>query len=70
MQNLATKLTVYTGIEEKQAKAVLLIIAAHVKENFPILRGYTDSLFDIEELFITQGRARTRSRTARLGDRQ
>jgi len=52
MQNLATKLTVYAGIEEKKAKAALLIIAAHVKENFPILRGYTDSLFDMEELSL------------------
>ena len=52
MQNLATKLTVYAGIEEKKAKAALLMIAAHVKENFPILRGYTDSLFDIEELSL------------------
>ncbi len=52
MQNLVTKLTVYTGVEEEQVKAALLIIAAHIKENFPILRGYANCLLDIEELSL------------------
>lgn len=52
MQPLVKKISVYTGIEEKNAKAALLIIAAHVNENFPILRGFTDSILDIEELSL------------------
>lgn len=52
MQNLVTKITVYTSIEEEKAKAALLIIAAHIKENFPMLRGFTDSMLEIEELSL------------------
>jgi len=43
MQSLVQKLTVYTGIEEEKVKAALIIIAAHVKEEFPIMRGYADT---------------------------
>ena len=52
MQPLVRKITVYTGIEEEKAKAALLIIAAHIKENFPVLRGCTDAILDIEELSL------------------
>jgi hypothetical protein len=52
MQPLAKKITIYTGIEEEKAKAALLIIAAHVKENFPMLRGFTDAILDIEGLSL------------------
>ena len=52
MQKLVTKITVYTAIEEEKAKAALLIIAAHIKENFPMLRGCTDSILEIEELSL------------------
>ena len=52
MQNLVNKITVYTAIEEEKAKAALLIIAAHIKENFPMLRGCTDSILEIEELSL------------------
>ncbi|TMI81701.1 MAG: hypothetical protein E6H10_11180 [Bacteroidetes bacterium] len=52
MQTLANKITVYTGIEEEKAKAALLIIAAHVKEKYPILRGYADLMLDIKELSL------------------
>jgi hypothetical protein len=52
MQTLVKKITVYTSIEEEQAKAALLIIAAHVKENFPMLRGCADSILGITELSL------------------
>jgi len=52
MQPLVKKIAVYTGIEEEKAKAALLVIAAHVKENFPMLRGFTDSILDVEELSL------------------
>lgn len=52
MQTLVKKITVYTGIEEKKAKAALLIIAAHLKENFPMLKSYTESILEIEELTL------------------
>jgi hypothetical protein len=52
MQTLANKITVYTGIEEKKVKAALLIIAAHVKEKYPMLRGCADLVLDIKELSL------------------
>lgn len=52
MQTLADKITVYTGIDEEKAKAALLIIAAHVKEKYPMLRGCADSMLDIKELSL------------------
>ena len=52
MQTLVKKITVYTAIEEDKAKAALLIIAAHVKENFPMLRGCIDSVLEIKELSL------------------
>jgi hypothetical protein len=52
MQPLVKKITVYTGIEEEKAKAALLVIAAHIKENFPVLRGCTDAILDVEELSL------------------
>lgn len=52
MRSLLQKITVYTGIEEEKAKAALLIIAAHVKEQFPLMRGYTDSLLETEDLSL------------------
>ena len=52
MQPLVKKIAVYTGIEEEKAKAALLVIAAHVKENFPMLRGFADSILDVEELSL------------------
>jgi len=52
MQPLAKKITIYTGIDEEKANAVLLVIAAHVKENFPMLRGFTDAILDTEKLSL------------------
>jgi hypothetical protein len=52
MQSLVQKITVYTSIEEKKAKAALLIVAAHLKENFPMLRGCADSVLGIAELSL------------------
>jgi len=52
MRSLLQKITVYTGIEEEKAKAALLIIAAHVKEQFPVMRGYTDALLETEDLSL------------------
>jgi hypothetical protein len=52
MQSLVKKITVYTDIEEEKAKAALLIIAAHIKEKFPMLRGCADSILDIKELSL------------------
>ncbi len=52
MQTLVRKITVYTGIEEEKAKAALIIIAAHIKEKFPMLRGCTDSILEIKELSL------------------
>ena len=52
MQILAKKITVYTGIEEEKAKAALLIIAAHIKEEFPMLRGCADSILGIKGLSL------------------
>jgi len=52
MQPLVKKITVYTGIEEEKAKAALLVIAAHIKENFPVLRGCTDAILDVEGLSL------------------
>lgn len=52
MRSLLQKLTVYTGIEEEKAKAVLLIIAAHIKEEYPVLKGYTDQLLETDELSL------------------
>jgi hypothetical protein len=52
MQPLAKKITLYTGIEDEKAKAALLVIAAHVKENFPMLRGFTDAILEVEELSL------------------
>ena len=49
MRSQLRKITVYTGIEKEQAKAALLIIAAHVKEQFPLMRGYTDALLETED---------------------
>jgi len=52
MQTLVKKITVYTGIEEEKAKAALLVIAAHIKERFPMLRGCTDAILEIKELSL------------------
>ena len=52
MQPLAKKLTVYAGIEEEKAKAALLLIAAHVKENFPMLKAFADAMLDVTELSL------------------
>jgi hypothetical protein len=52
MQTLVKKITVYAGIEEEKTKAALLIIAAHIKENFPMLRGCADSILGIKELSL------------------
>lgn len=52
MQTLANKLTVYTGIEEEKVKAALLIIAAHIREKYPMLRGCATSILDIKELSL------------------
>jgi hypothetical protein len=52
MQPLVKKITVYTGIEEEKAKAALLVIAAHIKENFPVLRGCADAILDAEGLSL------------------
>jgi len=52
MQTLVKKITVYTGVEEQKAKASLLVIAAHIKENFPMLRGCADSILGIQELSL------------------
>ena len=52
MRSLLQKITVYTGIEEEKAKAALLIIAAHVKEEFPMMRGYADTLLETEKLSL------------------
>lgn len=52
MRSLLQKITVYTGIEEEKAKAALLIIAAHVKEQLPVMRGYTDALLETEDLSL------------------
>ena len=52
MQTLVKKITVYTGVDEEKAKAALLIIAAHVKENFPMLRGCADTVLDIKDLSL------------------
>jgi len=52
MQSLLQKITVYTGIEEEKAKAALLIIAAHIKEQYPVVRGYADMLLETEDLSL------------------
>jgi hypothetical protein len=52
MQTLVKKITVYTGIDEEKAKAALLIIDAHIKENFPMLRGYTDCILETSKLSL------------------
>ena len=52
MRSLLEKITVYTGIEEEKAKAALLIIAAHVNEQFPVMRGYTDALLETKGLSL------------------
>jgi hypothetical protein len=52
MQTLIKKISVYTGIEEEKAKAALLVIAAHVKEQFPMLRGYTDTMLETRHLSL------------------
>jgi len=52
MQSLLQKITVYTGIEEEKAKAALLVIAAHIKEQYPVVRGYTDMLLETEDLSL------------------
>lgn len=52
MRSLTQKLTVYAGIEEDKAKAALLIIAAHIKEQFPVMRGYADVLLETTELSL------------------
>jgi len=52
MQTLVKKITVYTGVEEEKAKAALLIVAAHIKENFPMLRGCAGSILGINELSL------------------
>ncbi len=52
MQPLVKKITLYTGIEEEKAKAALLVIAAHVKDNFPMLRGFTDAILEVEQLSL------------------
>jgi hypothetical protein len=52
MRSLLQKITVYTGIEEEKAKAALLIIAAHVKEHYPVMRGYTDALLETGDLSL------------------
>jgi hypothetical protein len=49
---LIQKLTVYTGIEEEKAKAALIIIAAHIKEEFPMMRGYADSFLETTDLTL------------------
>ncbi|HET9826445.1 MAG TPA: hypothetical protein VFP87_13990 [Chitinophagaceae bacterium] len=52
MQTLANKINVYTGIEEEKVKAALLIIAAHVREKYPMLRGCAEAILDIKELSL------------------
>ena len=52
MRSLIQKLTVYTGMDEEKAKATLIIIAAHVKEEFPMMRGYADALFETTDLTL------------------
>jgi hypothetical protein len=52
MRSLLQKITVYTGIEEEKAKAALLIIAAHIKDQFPVMRGYADTLLETEDLSL------------------
>lgn len=52
MQTLVKKINVYTGVDEEKAKATLLIVAAHIKENFPMLRGCADSILGISELSL------------------
>lgn len=52
MRSLLQKITVYTRLEEEKAKAVLLVIAAHIKDQHPVLRGYADALLETEELSL------------------
>jgi hypothetical protein len=52
MRSLLQKITVYTGIEEEKAKAALLVIAAHINDQFPVMRGYTDTLLETEDLSL------------------
>jgi hypothetical protein len=52
MHNLVTKLSVYTSIDEKKAKAALLIVSAHIKERYPMLKSCADSILDIKELSL------------------
>jgi hypothetical protein len=52
MRSLIQKLTVYTGIDEEKAKAALLVIAAHVKEEFPMMRGYADAFLETTDLSL------------------
>jgi hypothetical protein len=52
MQTLIKKISVYTGVEEEKAKAALLIIAAHMKEHFPMMRGYADTILETRHLSL------------------
>jgi hypothetical protein len=52
MRSLLEKITVYTGIEEEKAKAALLIIAAHIKDQLPVMKGYADTLLETEDLSL------------------
>jgi len=52
MRSLIQKITVYTGIEEEKAKATLIIIAAHVKEQFPVMRGCVDAMLETKDLSL------------------
>lgn len=52
MQNLVAKLSVYAAMDEEKAKAALMIVSAHIKENYPMLRGCADSILDIKELSL------------------
>jgi hypothetical protein len=49
---LIQKLTVYTGMDEEKAKAALIIIAAHIKEEFPMLKGYADTFLETTDLSL------------------
>ena len=52
MRSLLQKLTVYTRIDEEKAKAALLVIAAHIKEQYPVMRGYADQLLETDDLSL------------------
>lgn len=51
MKTLVEKILMQTGVDAETAKDVLLVIAAHIKEQHPLMQSFVDAVLETGQLY-------------------